>query len=68
MSDSVRVPVDDRDGFQGGKMACPQEKGLEVSEFLWESGIAAVRQIGRVYINSQTRYIFRTIRGPERSL
>ncbi len=38
------------------------------SEILWESGIAAVWKIGRVYINSQTRYIFRTIRGPERSL
>jgi len=35
---------------------------------LWESGNAAVCLIGRVYTNSQTRYIFRTIRGPEHSL
>ena len=40
----------------------------EHPEILWESGNAAVCLIGRVYINSQTRYIFRTIRGPEHCL
>ena len=40
----------------------------EWPEILWESGNATFCLIGRVYMNSQTRYIFRTIRGPEDSL